>query len=190
VLVDGGNAVNLMPRSLLKRIGKIDKDLKPHNVILSNHEGNDGHSLGALEVSLTVETVVRPTLFMVVPSKAKFNLLLGREWIHGIGVVPSSMHQRISIWRDDGIIENIEADQSYFLAEVNQITRKTFDKNLANISPCSSSKIDDTNQADASSVKLHPTHGFMWKRGTFDTESDMEDINSLTLGNGEDDHHI
>jgi len=48
VLVDGGAAVNLIPRSLLKRIGKTDKDLKPHNVILSNYEGKAGHSLGAL----------------------------------------------------------------------------------------------------------------------------------------------
>jgi hypothetical protein len=42
--------------------------LKPHNVILSNYEGNAGHSLGALQVSLKVEIVVRTTLFMVVPS--------------------------------------------------------------------------------------------------------------------------
>jgi len=34
VLVDGGAAVNLMPQSLLKRIGKTDKDLKSHNVIM------------------------------------------------------------------------------------------------------------------------------------------------------------
>jgi len=173
VLVNGDDVVNLMPQSLLRWIGKTDKDLKPHNVILSNYEGKAGHSLGALQVSLTVGTVVRPTLFMVVPSKANFNLLLGRGWIHGIGDVPSSMHQRISIWRDDGIVENIEVDQSYFLAEVNQITRKTFDKNLENIAPCSSAKIDDANQADASSVKLHPTQGFMWETETFDVESDM-----------------
>jgi len=168
VLVDGGAAVNLMPQLVLKRIGKTDKDLKPHNLILSNYEGKAGHSLCALQVSLMVGTMVRPTLFMVVPSKSNFNLLLGREWIHGIGDVPSSMHQRISIWRDDGIVENIEADQSYFLAEVNQITRKTFNKNLANIAPCSSGKSDGTNQEDASSVRLHPTHGFMWERETFD----------------------
>jgi hypothetical protein len=53
VLVDGGAAVNMMPQSLLKRIGKTDKDLKPHNVILSNYEGKAGHSLGALQVSLS-----------------------------------------------------------------------------------------------------------------------------------------
>ena len=67
VLVDGGADVNLMPQSLLKRIGKTDKDLKA------------GHSLGALQVSLTMGTMVRPTLFMVVPSEANYNLLFGRE---------------------------------------------------------------------------------------------------------------
>jgi len=134
--------------------------------------------------------VVRPTLFMVVPSKANFNLLLGREWIHGIGVVPSSMHQRISIWRDDGKVEKIEVDQSYFLAEVNQIIRKTFDKSLANIAPCSSAKALGTNQADASFVRLHPTHGFMWERETLEPKPNMEDLNSLALGNDEDDHHV
>jgi len=69
VLVDSGVTVNLMPESLLKRIGKTDKDLKPHNVIMSNYEGKVGHSLGALQVSVTVGTVVRPTLFMVVCRK-------------------------------------------------------------------------------------------------------------------------
>jgi len=73
VLVDCGAAVNLMPQSLLKRTGKIDKDLNLHNVILSNYEGKTGYSLGALQESLTVGIVIRPTLFMVVPSKANFN---------------------------------------------------------------------------------------------------------------------
>ncbi|KEH38133.1 hypothetical protein MTR_2g461850 [Medicago truncatula] len=89
------------------------------------------------------------------------------------------MPQRISIWRDDATGENIEADQSYFLAEVNQITRKTFDKSLANIDPCLFAKFVGTNQADASSVRLHPTHGFMWKRETLNTEPNAEDLNSL-----------
>jgi len=61
-------------------------------------------------VSLNVGTVTRPTLFMVVPSKANFHLLLERAWIHGIGVVSSSMHQIISIWKDDGMVKNIEGD--------------------------------------------------------------------------------
>lgn len=53
-------------------------------------------------------------MFMIIASKATYNLLLGREWIHGVGAVPSSLHQRIAIWKNDGIVENIEADQGYY----------------------------------------------------------------------------
>lgn len=70
--------------------------------------------MGVVQAYLAVGTTTRSTLFMVIDSKSNFNLLLGREWIHGIGVVPSIVHQRIIIWRKDDIMENIEADQSYY----------------------------------------------------------------------------
>ncbi|XP_050916744.1 uncharacterized protein LOC127131899 [Lathyrus oleraceus] len=131
VLVDGGAAVNLMPQFMLKKIGMFDTDVKPHNMVLSNYEGKIGQTLGVIQVDMTVGSITRPTMFMVIPAKANYNLLLGREWIHGIGEVPSTMHQRISIWREDGVVENVEADQSYFMAEVNHV-----DRNLAHIGPC------------------------------------------------------
>lgn len=46
---------------------------------------------------------------MVIASKASYNFLLGREWIHGVGTVPLSLHQRIVIWRSGRIVENLEA---------------------------------------------------------------------------------
>jgi len=101
---------------------------------------------------------------MVVPSKANFNLLLGREWIHGIGVVLSSMHQKVIIWKDDGSVEDDEADQSYFLAEVDNITRKTFEKILAKITPCSFAENGGNHQIDAVSIRLDPTRGFMLEK--------------------------
>ncbi|MCI39059.1 hypothetical protein A2U01_0060288, partial [Trifolium medium] len=92
--------------------------------------------MGAIQVDIVVGSTIRPTLFLVVPSKANYNMLLGREWIYGIGAVPSTLHQRLTIWRDDGLVENIEADQSFYLSKVDQITKHTFDKNLASIAPC------------------------------------------------------
>jgi len=76
VMVDGGDVVNLMPQYLLKKIGKCDTNLKPHNIVMSNYEGKAGFSLGALQVNLIVGSLTILTLFMVVPSKANFNMLL------------------------------------------------------------------------------------------------------------------
>lgn len=137
ILVDGGAAVNLMPHFMLKKIGKFDTDLKPHNMVLLNYEGKISHTLGVIQVDLTVGTITRPTVFMVIASKGDYNMLLGREWIHDIGAVPSSLHQKIFIWRNNGIVENIEDNQGYFMDEVNHVDKRHFDKNMANIAPWS-----------------------------------------------------
>ena len=81
------------------------------------------------------------------------------------------MHQRLSIWREDGLLENIEADQSYFLAEVNNITKKNFDKQLASILPCISLgpgyEVQDN---EMFFMKLHPNAGFIWEWETIDQD--------------------
>ncbi|CAJ2646962.1 unnamed protein product [Trifolium pratense] len=169
VLIDGGAAVNLMPEFMITKIGKFSTDLHPHNIVLSNYEGETGFSLGAIQVDVAVGSTVRPTLFLVVASKANYNLLLGREWIHGVGAVPSTLHQRVSIWREDGVVENIEADQSYFRAETHHITKHSFDKKLANISPCTEQGYAYAPADNVyHSVKLDPTHGFIWEREEID----------------------
>jgi hypothetical protein len=132
-LIGGGEVVNLMPHSLLNKIGKYDTDLHDHNIVLSNYEGKSGHSWGAIQVDVAIGSSIRPTLFIVMPSKANYNMLLGREWIHGLGVVPSTLHQRLTIWRDDGTVENIEADQSYYLSKINH-TNYSSEINAQNIS--------------------------------------------------------
>ena len=75
------------------------------------------------------------------------------------------MIQRLSLWREDGLLVNVEADRSYFIAEVNNITKKNFNKQLENIAPCTSSDLGHENQENMfCSMKLHPTHGFIWER--------------------------
>ena len=102
---------------------------------------------------------------MVITLKESYNLLIGYEWIHGMGVVPSSLHQRITIWRNDRIMENVEADQGCYMAKVNHVDRRNFDKNLANISPCTPSGFAYMPLEERFySFKLHPTHGFIWDK--------------------------
>ena len=73
------------------------------------------------------------------------------------------MHQRLVIWREDDIVENIKVDQGYFMAEVSNVEKKQFDRKLANISPCQPAEDVYANLDEAFvSLKLHETHGFMW----------------------------
>lgn len=92
ILIDCVSLINVMPHSLLMRIGKYDTNLKSNNMILSNYEGKTSRPLSVIQVDVVIGTTTRPTLFIVVPTKENYNLLFNREWIHGVGCVPSSMH--------------------------------------------------------------------------------------------------
>lgn len=78
VPVDWGTMINLMPHSLLKKIGNFDTDLKPHNMVMSNYEGKTSKALGIIQVDINIVTTIIPTLFMVIPTKENYNLLLGQ----------------------------------------------------------------------------------------------------------------
>ena len=165
ILVDCGATINIIPHFMLRKIGKSDENIKPHNMVLSNYEGGIGTTMGVIQLDIKVGSILRPTMFMVISAKPNYNLLLGREWIHGVGAVPSSMHQRLLLWRPVGMVENIEADQSYYLGEVNHLGLADFDKNLAHIGPCPTPDFDLAPAPNTfCSLYLHPEHGFQWDR--------------------------
>lgn len=83
ILVDCGACINVIPHSLLGKIGKYDTYLKPNKTILSNYEGNACKPLGVIQVGVVVGTTIRPNLFVVILTKVNYNLLLGREWLYG-----------------------------------------------------------------------------------------------------------
>lgn len=105
-------------------------------LVMSNYEGKTSYSLGVIGVNIVVGTITRSILFVVIASKVNYNLMLAREWIHGVWAVPSTLHQRISIWRPDGVIKNIKVNDSYFLTNINKVDKITFDKRLTNIFLC------------------------------------------------------
>lgn len=48
VLVDGGVTINLMHRSVMHNIGKVDINFRPHNMVLSNYGGKIGTTMGVI----------------------------------------------------------------------------------------------------------------------------------------------
>ena len=99
-----------------------------------------------------------------------------------MGAVPLTLHQRLAIWREDGLVENIEADQSYFFVEVNNITKKNFDKQLATIPPCISlGPKYEVHENEMCSMKLHPDVGFIWEREIMDQDYVVVDHEETSL---------
>jgi predicted aspartyl protease len=93
MLVDIGAAVNIMPYSVLRRLGRSTRDLIKTNITLSDFNGQTSEAQGVLNVDLTVGSKTIPTSFFIVNSKSTYAVLLGRDWIHANCCIPSTMHQ-------------------------------------------------------------------------------------------------
>ncbi|CAL9000921.1 unnamed protein product, partial [Prunus brigantina] len=70
------------------------------------------------------------TVFFVVETTTLFNALLGRDWIHGSMCVPSSLHQFLQFWHDDGSVEIVQGDAWPFMAPANAMEAKFYEDDI------------------------------------------------------------
>jgi hypothetical protein len=115
MLVDGGVAVNLMPYTTFRKLGKRDEDLLKTDVRLQDFSGKTFDTRGAVNVELTIGSKTMLTTFFVIDGKGTYSLLLGHDWIHANCCIPSTMHQCVIQWIGD-TIEVVQADTSVNVA--------------------------------------------------------------------------
>ena len=84
-------------------------------MMLKDFEGNVSPVKGARCVELTISSKTLPTTFFVISGRGAYNLLLGKDWIHAICCIPSTMHQCLVQWVRDKI-EILPGDSSYVIA--------------------------------------------------------------------------
>jgi hypothetical protein len=123
MLVNTGAAVNIMPYSVLRRLGHSVADLIKTNITLSDFNGQTSEAHGVLSVDLMVGGKIVPTSFFVVNSNGSYTVLLGRDWIHANCCIPSMMHQCLIQWDGDEV-EVVHADDS---VDVSHATMSVWD---------------------------------------------------------------
>ncbi|KAK1617809.1 hypothetical protein QYE76_023326 [Lolium multiflorum] len=165
MLVDTGAAVNIMPYSMLRRLGRSTEDLIKTNVTLSDFNGQPSEAKGVLNVDLTVGRKTIPTSFFIVDSKSTYAVLLGRDWIHANCCIPSTMHQCIIQWDGDEV-EVVHADDS---VDISLAAMNIWEAN--DQEPLSGINLDDCERIEAT------------KNGASVKENDLKTGN-VTIGQG------
>ncbi|CAL8089448.1 unnamed protein product [Prunus armeniaca] len=98
VFVDCGATVNILPYSLMKKLDKSKEDLIPSDVVMSSFVDDKSKTIGVLPLKITVADQTRVAAFYVVKSSMDYNILLGHDWIHQSGCIPSSLFQLLFFW--------------------------------------------------------------------------------------------
>ena len=93
ILIDDGSAVNIMPKGTMRRLGISMEELSKSRLVIQGFNQEGQRAIGMIRLDVTIDELKARPLFHVIDSKTSYNLLLGRPWIHGNGVVPSTLHQ-------------------------------------------------------------------------------------------------
>ncbi|CAL9012722.1 unnamed protein product [Prunus brigantina] len=116
VMVDGGAAINLLPHRMLSKMGRTEKDLIPTCLTVTNFAGGITKTHGILDVDVIVGSKeLKIAFFVVDTTSTTYNALLGKDWIHQSLCVPSTLHQQLALWNEEGYMEIVEADPRPFL---------------------------------------------------------------------------
>ncbi|CAL8105371.1 unnamed protein product [Prunus armeniaca] len=116
VMVDGGAAINLLPHRMLSKMGRTEKDLIPTRLTVTNCAGGITKTHGILDVDVIFGSKkLKIAFFVVDTTSTTYNSLLGRDWIHQSLCVPSTLHQQLALWNEEGYMEIVEADPRPFL---------------------------------------------------------------------------
>jgi hypothetical protein len=92
MLVDGSTAVNLMPYSVFKKLGRGDDELVKTNLMLNGVVGNPMEARGVISMDLTIGSKSLTTTFFIVEVQGNYSVILDHDCIHANCCIPSTLH--------------------------------------------------------------------------------------------------
>ena len=111
VIVDQGSATEIMYHNLYKGLNLRAEDLTPYSSPLVSFEGNVIIPKGQIKLPVQTGSETVEVDFIVVDAYSPYTAIVARPWLHILGAVSSTLHQKIK-YPSEGQIEEILGDQT------------------------------------------------------------------------------
>ena len=95
VMIDEGSAAEVMYPDLYRGLGLTPQDLTAYSSPLVSFEGRSVIPLGMIRLPVQTGSEVVEVDFIVVDVFSPYTAILGRPWLHTLGVVSSTLHQKV-----------------------------------------------------------------------------------------------
>ncbi|KAI5437590.1 hypothetical protein KIW84_023633 [Lathyrus oleraceus] len=95
VLVDTGSSLNVLPKQILKKISVEGVVLTPSDLIVRAFDGSKRSVFGEVTLPVKIGPETFDIIFYVMDIQPAYSCLLGRPWIHAVGAVSSTLHQKL-----------------------------------------------------------------------------------------------
>ena len=95
VLVDQGSAVEVMYPDLYNGLNLKSEDLTAYASPLISFEGKTVIPKGQIRLTIQNDSEVMEVDFIVVDSYSLYTAIVARPWLHALGAVSSTLHQKV-----------------------------------------------------------------------------------------------
>ena len=109
--MDQGSAAEIMYPDLFKGLNLRTEDLSPYNSPLVSFEGKIIIPKGQVRLPVQAGAEIVEVDFIVVDAYSPYTAIVARPWLHTLGAVSSTLHQKIK-YPSGGKIEEILGDQN------------------------------------------------------------------------------
>ena len=110
MLVDQGSAMEVMYPDLYKGLNLKPEDLSPYDSPLVSFEGKIVIPKGMIRLPVQTDSDVVEVNFIVVDAYSPYITIVARPWLHALGAVPSTLHQKVK-YPSGGQVKEIIGNQ-------------------------------------------------------------------------------
>ena len=111
VMVDGGSTAKVIYPDLYKGLRLKLEDFTPHSSLLMTFDGKLVVPKGMIRLPIQTGPKTVEVNFIVVDTYSPYTAIVGRPWLHTLGAVASSLHQKLKFPSGDQVLK-IRGSQS------------------------------------------------------------------------------
>ena len=105
VMVDGGSAAEVMYPDLYKGLNLKLKDLMPYSSPLMSFDRKLVIPKGMIRLPIQTGPEIVEVNFIVVDTYSPYTAIVGRPWLHTLGAIASSLHQKVKFPSGDQVLK-------------------------------------------------------------------------------------
>ena len=110
VLIDQGSFAEVMYRDLYLKLGLGENKLSSFTSPIYGFSGEPTVPLGKTILPVLAGPINLQTEFIVVKAPSPYNTIMGRDWLHRMKAIPSTLHQKLRFPTEEGVME-LNGDQ-------------------------------------------------------------------------------
>ncbi|KAI5384102.1 hypothetical protein KIW84_071207 [Lathyrus oleraceus] len=104
VLVDTWSSLNVLPNSTLAKLSYQGPPMRQSGVVVKAFDGSRKTVIGELELPIKIGPSDFQITFQVMDIHLSYSCLLGRPWIHEVGAVTSTLHQKLKFVKNKKLV--------------------------------------------------------------------------------------